>query len=556
MEVLQGLREEVGELWRCGAGYRAAVAVRVAAVLLPATGYIHPDEHFQSVEVVVGGALGLTTTSTWEWSTEQPLRSPTLSLLLYAPPALLLRLLLSLLHLPLSYPLLQAATRLPLLPLSLATDLSVLHLARHLHLPPRPCLLLLATSHLAVVHATRPLANSVELALTSLVLALTLVPRSPTSSTLPLGILCALGTFNRPTFIVFVGWALLAWFLRGVVNLASLRRALLHRLLPLCLATLLPALLILLTDSLYFGDLTATKLVTLTASPADWKATPLNFLLFNLTPGNAARFGEDPRLTHLLANLPLLFGPLALLPWLHPRVLRGGNRLLLLSLLSPLLLFSLVDHQEARFLLPLLPTMVLLLAPTATRLPWFLPLWLAFNLALGTFWGILNQGGLVPLLAAVPAAAAGRVEVVLPWAWPPPHLPLLATSSRFTLHPEVTDAERWEGGGLDTMEGVVASLNSLTCLPSSTTLLGLPSHLLPQIHALLREVEVEEVGRFWPHLSLESLLQSVPPPLSPTTVASSLLHLLTTPSHWIPPPGILTLSLLNVTRTKPCLSQT
>ena len=174
--------------------------------------------------------------------------------------------------------------------------------------------------------------------------------------------------------------------------MTDLSSAVTNRLLPLCLATSLPCFAIVLVDSLYFADLTLRKLLTFDLLLGDWKLTPLNFLIFNLTPGNAAQFGSDDRLTHILVNLPLLFGPLALLFWLSlPRLPvkeKGVTLVLLLSFITPLLAFSLLDHQEPRFLLPLLPSLLLLLnkqQPAITYSPFLLLLWLLFNLVAGHF---------------------------------------------------------------------------------------------------------------------------------------------------------------------------
>jgi phosphatidylinositol glycan class Z len=548
VEVAWGtVRRGTSELRAVGRAYRLLLLLRAVVALAPwTTGYIHPDEHFQSTEVAVGAALGLDTWRTWEWDPSRPLRSPALPLLLYGLPALLLRGLNSALRLLLggdsllTPAILQAVARLPLLPLSLTTDLAILHLSRHLKLATRPLLLLLASSHLLLTYATRPLANSLELAFTSILLSLTLPPRPFATTVLPLGLICALGTFNRPTFGVFAAAPLLSWLLRGVSSPGLLWPALARRLPPLALATLLPATVILLCDSLYFGQLAPT---------------PWNFLAFNLAPGGAAQFGKDPRFTHLLVNLPILFGPLALLPWLAPRTLAGGHRPLLLSLLLPLLAFSLVDHQEPRFLLPLLPSVLLLLGPYALSCRHFTPLWIVFNLTMGIFWSFLNQAGLTPLLAAVPGLAGGapRVELLLPWAWPAPRLPLLPRGPRYRLHPECGQEAAREA----TLEQVVTALSTLACQPDTLTMLGLPAHLLPALRDRAAEsgLRAVEVATFWPHLALESLFLSLPQPLSPLSIAGALLPLLSQPSQWAAPsPGILTLSLLNVTKIGGCIS--
>ena len=554
------------QLLRCGGfPYSLALLLRLAFTLMPAnTGYIHPDEHFQSVEVVVGDVLGFSTLQTWEWDPDNPLRSPTLPLLLYGLPALLLRLLdllvSSLLGASIFTPsLLQMMARLPLFVISLATDLSVFQLSRHLQLPSKTALLLLGSSHLMWVYATRPLANNLELAFTSLLLLLTLIPRRERpgvdwSNILPIGAICALGTFNRPTFIVFAGWPLLAWFLRGVSSLKQLASATSKRLMPLCLATLLPCMAIVLLDSLYFADLTLTKLLTLNVFLADWKLTPLNFLIFNLTPGNAAQFGSDDRLTHLLVNLPILFGPLSLLFWLSlPRLVRKKEtlRVLFLSFITPLIAFSLLDHQEPRFLLPLIPSLLLLLSPLSalSHFP-FLLLWLLFNLVAGLFWGLLNQAGLLPLLALVQDLhlAAPVIHLVLPWAWMAPRLPLMVRP------PQVFQVHDWVQKEVSLSE-VETTLKNLTCQSQAATLLGLPSHLLPAFTELEHNLQLDEVGTVWPHLSLESMVasSSTSQPLNPVTVAVAFINFLASPKDWgSPKKGLLSLSLFHVTNLGPC----
>ena len=561
---------EAKELLTCGGvPYSLALLLRLLFTLLPAnTGYIHPDEHFQSVEVVVGDVLGFSTLRTWEWNPENPLRSPTLPLLLYGLPALLLRLL-DLLLQPLlaesilTPALLQVTSRLPLFFISLLTDLSVFRLARHLQSSPKQPLLLLASSHLMWVYATRPFANSLELAFTSLLLLLTLLPTQERPgidwpNILPIGAICALGTFNRPTFIVFAGWPLVAWFLRGVSSLPDLVSAVTKRLLPLCLATFLPCIAIVFVDSLYFADLTLTKIFTFNVLLGDWKLTPLNFLIFNLTPGNAAQFGSDDRLTHILVNLPLLFGPLSLLFWLSlPRLLkeRGTLLVLLLSFISPLLAFSVLDHQEPRFLLPLLPSLLLLLInqqqPAFSNSFFLLLLWLIFNLVAGLFWGLLNQAGILPLLSQVQNLhlAAPVVHLVLPWAWMAPRLPLMVRP------PQVVHVHDWVQKEVSLAE-VATTLTNLTCQSEAVTLLGLPTHLLPAFKELEHKVQLDEVIRVWPHLALESLVasSSTSQPLNPITVTLAFINYLASPTEWgTPKEGLLSLSLFNVTNVDgPC----
>ena len=64
----------------------------------------------------------------------------------------------------------------------------------------------------------------------------------------------------------------------------------------------------------------------------------------------------------------------------------------------PFLPLSLVPHQEARFLLPLLFPLLLLLIPLLITHRSVFPLWLAFNVLLALLYGHLHQGGLLPAL--------------------------------------------------------------------------------------------------------------------------------------------------------------
>ncbi len=117
--------------------------------------------------------------------------------------------------------------------------------------------------------------------------------------------------------------------------------------------------------------------ITADPQPCCWKVAPYNFIMYNAVPGNVASHGTHPRYTHLLVNLPLLFGPLApifvvsvanwlvdicCLPWTRKPGVRTVYALTLSAGLVPLLVLSLVQHQEARFLLPLLPCVVLMCA--------------------------------------------------------------------------------------------------------------------------------------------------------------------------------------------------
>ena len=73
--------------WRVWDVYWLFVLLRILIVFLPTnSGYIHPDEYFQSLEVTYGDVLGVESHRTWEFNTTQPLRSQTIPFCIYGLP--------------------------------------------------------------------------------------------------------------------------------------------------------------------------------------------------------------------------------------------------------------------------------------------------------------------------------------------------------------------------------------------------------------------------------------------------------------------------------------
>ena len=141
-----------------------------------------------------------------------------------------------------------------------------------------------------------------------------------------------------------------------ILNIQELKKTVTKKILPFLATMVATSLLLITSDSLYYGPLSIHRLLILDFSLSDFKIAPWNFLAFNLQPKNLAVFGSDPWHTHLTTNLSLLFGPLA--PVLLLSVLlniarwktRSGSQLLVPAFLVPLLALSLVGHQEPRYL--------------------------------------------------------------------------------------------------------------------------------------------------------------------------------------------------------------
>lgn len=121
--------------------------------------------------------------------------------------------------------------------------------------------------------------------------------------------------------------------------------------------------------------------------------TPLNNFIYNSSTENLAKHGLHPWYQHLLANLPMLLGPAAMLLFVQPHL-----SLRLYSAISGLVVLSLAQHQEARFLLPTIPLFL-----SSVKLPrnrkilraWAIS-WVVFNIFFGVLMGTYHQGGVVP----------------------------------------------------------------------------------------------------------------------------------------------------------------
>jgi phosphatidylinositol glycan class Z len=122
--------------------------------------------------------------------------------------------------------------------------------------------------------------------------------------------------------------------------------------------------------------------------------TPLNNLMYNLSSTNLAQHGLHPWYQHAFVNLPQLIGPASILLFVQPYL-----SLRLYSALSGVVVLSLFQHQEARFLLPTIP--LILSSVQLPQTPRFLKAWTAvwvlFNVSLGILMGVYHQGGVVPM---------------------------------------------------------------------------------------------------------------------------------------------------------------
>lgn len=354
-----------------------ALAFRVSIALR--SSYLHPDEHMQGPQEIAHGIFGWATQLPWEFRPENAVRSFVPLWLIYGIPMgffdsntnpVYVLYTLRILFMALTW---------------ILEDMAINRLAPTKNDKLR-CLLFVSTSYATLTWQAHTLSNSFETILLLWFLVILFEAESVTSAPFRswfdrhydnflLGIITVLGVFNRPTFLAFLvipSFELLKLWAKFPGTFFTFAFS----------AGLVLALTVH-VDTLLYGR-----------SEDQWPVVaPLNFIKYNLGSDNLSEHGLHSRFTHLLVNLPVLMGPGLLL--LRP----NWKSLAMKSAIGGLVLLSLVPHQEARFLLPIVPLlcsqMELNFRSSKLRRT-MMNLWLAFNIIMAIVMGFFHQAGVVP----------------------------------------------------------------------------------------------------------------------------------------------------------------
>ncbi|KAI9676607.1 MAG: alpha 1,2 mannosyltransferase [Trizodia sp. TS-e1964] len=370
-------------MWR--RTYLLLLLVRLYCALSPS--YLHPDENFQGPEVIAGEIFSYPIHRTWEFTSEHPIRSVFPLWPVYGLPMLLLRWVwagsghgdndiapsvvfwtLRTLMFFLSFVLEDWAVH------------ELVESPRH----RRVAVLLVASSYVTWTYQNHTFSNSIE----TLVVAWCLViiqritkdkQRSSIFASGTLAMLIVLGIFNRITFPAFVfvpGLRMIPHFGRKPLSLVSM-----------VLFGLFASFVAISLDTSFYTKGTLT-LSTLLRNPV---ITPINNLLYNLNSENLALHGLHPYYQDLLVNLPLLLGPFYLLLPYRPKLSLPFG-----SAISGILVLSLFQRQEARFLIPSIPLLLSSIKIPQRFARIWISAWIIFNAIFGILMGIFHQGGVVP----------------------------------------------------------------------------------------------------------------------------------------------------------------
>ncbi|GFO16324.1 mannosyltransferase [Plakobranchus ocellatus] len=152
------------------------LCVNFITVLFPQPGYIHPDEFFQSTEIVAGDVLDVIHYRAWEFNATFPVRSIVFPYILTSPPLYLLQMLNSTgwSGLQISTVKVVMSTRLPLAFLSVLGYLATGKLAETFQADKHLSTVLFCSSYVTWTYYTRTFSNSIESVLLAIVFLLTL----------------------------------------------------------------------------------------------------------------------------------------------------------------------------------------------------------------------------------------------------------------------------------------------------------------------------------------------------------------------------------------------
>jgi phosphatidylinositol glycan class Z len=371
-------------MWR--RTYLFLVLVRLWFALSPS--YLHPDENFQGPEVIAGQIFSYPVRRTWEFTSDNPIRSVFPLWPAYGLPMLLLRWLWIGNGRDGEIPPIAVFWTLRVLMFVTSFVLEDWAIHELIHSPRhrRVAVMLVASSYVTWTYQTHTFSNSIETLVVAwclvLIQRIVEVPQrgSPMACTI-LGIVAVFGIFNRitfPAFLLIPGLRLIPYFLDRPLSLAVM-----------ILAGLMTAGVAITLDTAFYAT-----------QPIGWGdvllrpvITPLNNLRYNLSATNLAEHGLHPWYQHLLVNIPMFLGPAAGLLFTQPHL-----SLRLYSAISGIFVLSVFQHQEARFLLPTVPLILssIQLPRNRTVLRVWATVWIGFNLIFGILMGIYHQGGIVP----------------------------------------------------------------------------------------------------------------------------------------------------------------
>lgn len=377
--------------------YISLVFLRFLWTIIGQRSYIHPDEHFQSVEVIASDIFDNSQHAykTWEFqltNSTQPIRNIVIPYVLYGIPLAMLKLFVNLNLIQLTTYTLLLLPRLSMTLLSLIGDYFLYLISTKMKLNSNYCLILYSSSYITLVYLTHTFSNSIETALFAILMYKIINSTQNGINSLDLSIISAvisIGVFNRPTFLIYSFVPIIYLLYKSFKN-----SHLIKSLFILANISLIMSLSLTILDTIYYRQIPLIDYIT----NFNYKTlifTPLNFFFYNVNPNNLLQHGNHAIYQHVIVNCLLLFG------LQYIKLLRNLKfNFLSIQFIFIIFVFSLIPHKEARFLLPLLILICLMTTPynqsnQQSNMDIYLYIWLIFNFLLSFIYGIYHQGGLI-----------------------------------------------------------------------------------------------------------------------------------------------------------------
>ncbi|XP_017794337.1 PREDICTED: GPI mannosyltransferase 4 [Habropoda laboriosa] len=413
------IRRKIGLYW-------VLVVLRIILTLIPQTGYIHPDEYFQSIEVISGDYFDIDVNKPWEFNSTFPIRTVLIPQIIVGIPYSILKRLsqytLFYLGISLKSPyFLILFPRLLICGLSFISDYCLYKICYMYGQNYKIRLITYASSYVMLVYATHTLSNTIELVLTALLLyyasysmaysekvvvqsdylsdkykkaktgvervqyykLIASLPPHSLNHCIKIATITIIGIFNRPTFIAFAFAPIFFWLQRGLGS-KSVGFVDFHIRIFTFIACGIPTtIFFIVVDSFYFGYLTMGEIGNLDISMNNFVVTPLNFLRYNVNAKNLQHHGLHPHYLHFIVNIPLLYNALGVIglltfgrmlysglkaQWLNLPRIQSVVGLMTTSFVIPIIVLSIFPHQEPRFIIPTLLPLAFLYAPNITQI--------------------------------------------------------------------------------------------------------------------------------------------------------------------------------------------
>lgn len=537
--------------------YILLLCLRFLFVFNLQSGYLHPDEYFQGIEVAAGDIYNLDVLRTWEFrlGDEGPLRSVAgMSPFVHIPiqaakwihaeetdfsgSDMLNRIL---------FP-----SRLVTVLGSYLVDLFILccciHVDHHqvsakltrirkilhaveYHSVPTSLLLYASCAFGGSLWSTRTIVNVWESIYVSLfgLLFLEILDRLERSSDLTVNkqslilFICiqsavvVWGTFLRPTYILFI-------LPLGIIELVFILVKFKYVSIILCLSSVvfvfLNTFVCVIIDTLYFHNVSLLQAFQVDFTQFELIYTPYRFLTYNSNSHHVSSHGLHSRLTHLLINWPLIFGPIFTFRLFTQPLQRRSisSYIAWISVLFPTLVLSIIPHQEARFLIPCLPYACFIVGHSVDAKVRHtkrkdvsytciiaVVLWIFHQFILILFYGYLHQAGLFSYMKTIPSNVTGCVTHVFFRTYMPPRFLLNVPLEKSSHYPSQSCKSLIDLGGSN-VTVLNHTINHLKTYQNFSGILKLayPGSIQPLENVLLSSWgNVVMSEQFFPHLSME-----------------------------------------------------